>query len=452
MTPLVPPPPPPCVVCRTEVTSLDDLERLGALGGAAGSAGRGMSGDLDGVMVMVRQGVRRATGMRRGGADVGEGEEGGGGEADSGGLGLFAAGSSSEAEDGGRCGGDSVSSSEEGVASECSVNWTPPVLRTEPIGARESSGDGRKGEHEEGDAGLPSGAEGGKVRGAEASAAERAERRRRRQRRMEKRAAREAAGNDGGGNGDASSSGSTDTYILGEYYGFGAVRPSLAVPGPRIRVATEALAAAHHDGAAAAAAAAGEGGDSQLIPHLPGRLTTEIGKPDLRSPSAAAAVGTPPHDAAGSMVHHRHPTPARPPVPDCFLCPLTLEVGGTMGKGNRGFFMLRRPPKLAIPLAQTAQVFRNPVVAADGVTYEEEAILRHFATFSAKSLTSISSSQGLKGGEGAGAPTPVLPSATSPLTKQRLPYDGCTHTFPNRALKQAIEYWAATNNIKEMMD
>ncbi|GFR45485.1 hypothetical protein Agub_g6829, partial [Astrephomene gubernaculifera] len=66
-------------------------------------------------------------------------------------------------------------------------------------------------------------------------------------------------------------------------------------------------------------------------------------------------------------------------VPDCFLCPLTCEV------------------------------FRDPVVAADGVTYEREAIERHLRHV-----------------------------ATSPLTKQRL---ASKVVYPNSALKRAIEHW-----------
>ncbi|KAG2490402.1 hypothetical protein HYH03_011202 [Edaphochlamys debaryana] len=69
-------------------------------------------------------------------------------------------------------------------------------------------------------------------------------------------------------------------------------------------------------------------------------------------------------------------------VPDCFLCPLTCEV------------------------------FRDPVVAADGVTYEREAIEKHLRHV-----------------------------PTSPVTKQRLPY---THVYPNTALVRAIEHWRAT--------
>lgn len=69
------------------------------------------------------------------------------------------------------------------------------------------------------------------------------------------------------------------------------------------------------------------------------------------------------------------------------------------------------------------QVLRNPVTAADGVTYEEEAIVKHFASG----------------------------SDLSPLTHQRMPHDGCTLLFPNRSLKQAIEFWAAANNVDELL-
>jgi hypothetical protein len=58
-------------------------------------------------------------------------------------------------------------------------------------------------------------------------------------------------------------------------------------------------------------------------------------------------------------------------------------------------------------------VFKSPVVAADGVTYEEEAVLRHFATFA-------STAGGGRGAASASAPQqqpPASPAvATSPLT------------------------------------
>ncbi|KAG2423703.1 hypothetical protein HXX76_015093 [Chlamydomonas incerta] len=76
-------------------------------------------------------------------------------------------------------------------------------------------------------------------------------------------------------------------------------------------------------------------------------------------------------------------------VPDCFLCPLTCRL------------------------------FKDPVVAADGVTYEREAIERH-----------------------------VRHVATSPLTKQRLT---STVTYPNTALKAAIEHWQASQAMQQML-
>ncbi|GLC44208.1 hypothetical protein PLESTB_000753100 [Pleodorina starrii] len=68
-------------------------------------------------------------------------------------------------------------------------------------------------------------------------------------------------------------------------------------------------------------------------------------------------------------------------VPDCFLCPLTCEV------------------------------FRDPVVAADGVTYEREAIESHLRHVH-----------------------------TSPVTKQRLP---SKQLYDNKTMKSAVRQWAA---------
>ncbi|KAG2428245.1 hypothetical protein HYH02_014427 [Chlamydomonas schloesseri] len=76
-------------------------------------------------------------------------------------------------------------------------------------------------------------------------------------------------------------------------------------------------------------------------------------------------------------------------VPDCFLCPLTCRL------------------------------FKDPVVAADGVTYEREAVERHLRHV-----------------------------ATSPVTKQRLP---STATYPNNALKAAIEHWQASQAMAHML-
>eukprot|EP00955_Chlamydomonas_euryale_P071067 360946-Chlamydomonas_euryale.AAC.19 len=68
------------------------------------------------------------------------------------------------------------------------------------------------------------------------------------------------------------------------------------------------------------------------------------------------------------------------------------------------------------------QVLRNPVIAADGVTYEEAAIRRHMATG----------------------------SKVSPSTGRKLP-GGCTELFPNRALRQAVQFWAATNQVEALL-
>ena len=123
-----------------------------------------------------------------------------------------------------------------------------------------------------------------------------------------------------------------------------------------------------------------------------------------------------------------------------------------------------------------SQVFRSPVVAADGVTYEEAAIARHFAAFAATttaaaggagSETTAAAAAAAAGPHPAHAATSlaatattatttaltttVISVATSPLTKQRMPHGGSTLVFPNRALKQAIEYWAATNNVEDLL-
>eukprot|EP00198_Chlamydomonas_reinhardtii_P011308 XP_001700645.1 predicted protein [Chlamydomonas reinhardtii] len=82
-------------------------------------------------------------------------------------------------------------------------------------------------------------------------------------------------------------------------------------------------------------------------------------------------------------------TTAEEMVPDCFLCPLTCRL------------------------------FKDPVVAADGATYEREAIERHLRHV-----------------------------ATSPLTKQRL---ASTATYPNNALKAAIEHWQASQAMQQML-
>ena len=88
---------------------------------------------------------------------------------------------------------------------------------------------------------------------------------------------------------------------------------------------------------------AGAGGGA-----LPGRLTTERGKPDPRAGVGGAAEGTSAPVGASPLQagtegttstsqqpnppthhhHHHHHQPSRPPIPDCFLCPLTLKVGG----------------------------------------------------------------------------------------------------------------------------
>ncbi|GLI63859.1 hypothetical protein VaNZ11_006969 [Volvox africanus] len=68
-------------------------------------------------------------------------------------------------------------------------------------------------------------------------------------------------------------------------------------------------------------------------------------------------------------------------IPDCFLCPMTCKV------------------------------FRDPVVAADGVTYERDAIERHLRHVS-----------------------------TSPMTKQYLP---SKQLYANNALKSAIAQWSS---------
>ena len=115
---------------------------------------------------------------------------------------------------------------------------------------------------------------------------------------------------------------------------------------------------------------------------------------------------------------------------------------------------------------------RCPVVAADGVTYEEAAIARHFATFAASAATSTTAGATASETASAAAPHPthaattaattttattatttttVVSVATSPLTKQRMPHGGSMLVFPNRALKQAIEYWAATNNVEDLL-
>ena len=191
--------------------------------------------------------------------------------------------------------------------------------------------------------------------------AERVERRRRRQLRVERRLRRATAAAAGGvAEDDVSSAGSTDTYLLGEYYGFGpaplhggrggnkTTRRDGVCGGDRVRGARQALGMeppagpvesgggaepnaavqAPANAATVAGASGQEAGEGDLIPasdthphHHPGRLTTELGKPDpAANREAAAAVhgGVPPPP--------RRPAP-RPPVPDCFLCPLTLEVG-----------------------------------------------------------------------------------------------------------------------------
>jgi len=79
------------------------------------------------------------------------------------------------------------------------------------------------------------------------------------------------------------------------------------------------------------------------------------------------------------------------PVPDCFLCPMTCKL------------------------------LQDPVVAADGFTYEREAIEKH-----------------LKGGS---IQSPVNP-------QQKL---ASTALYPNKGLKQAIEWWAAANQVYDLL-
>ena len=120
-------------------------------------------------------------------------------------------------------------------------------------------------------------------------------------------------------------------------------------------------------------------------------------------------------------------------------------------------------------------MFKRPVVAADGITYEEEAILRHFAKFAVNSTAGSATTgtavvndplqpgatgggdggvaSGVPGGGGASAEGAVLSVraaalssaaaasaavATSPLTKMRMPHGGSTLVFPNKALKQVL--------------
>ncbi|GAX80664.1 hypothetical protein CEUSTIGMA_g8099.t1 [Chlamydomonas eustigma] len=214
----------------------------------------------------------------------------------------------------------------------------------------------------------------------------------------------------------------------------------------------------------------------------PGRLTTEIGKHtvhmyDLRPEAPHSSTQHPRFTLPTASLQSGQPQSShhRPPVPDCFLCPLTLKV------------------------------LRHPVVAADGVTYEEEAILKHFRLTTAgpaaktsnaatvtrpvvstttsapealsarppDASTSISSSAA-SGTSVTGSTSAVVAcrrqeggltssttilqynsmtsnndycKATSPLTRQVMPHDGCPLLFPNRALRQAIEFWVAANDV-----
>ncbi|KXZ42992.1 hypothetical protein GPECTOR_108g187 [Gonium pectorale] len=111
----------------------------------------------------------------------------------------------------------------------------------------------------------------------------------------------------------------------------------------------------------------GGGGRASLVSLVGGRRS---------SSGASSSLG-----GGGRGVRSSGPL-AEEALPDCFLCPLTC------------------------------QVFRDPVVASDGVTYEREAIERHLR---------------------------IVP--TSPVTKSRL---HSTAVYPNTALKRAIEHWTAT--------
>ena len=126
----------------------------------------------------------------------------------------------------------------------------------------------------------------------------------------------------------------------------------------------EPNAAVHQ--APANAVAAGEPGQAAgegTLPHAsdthhhPGRLTTELGKPDpAANREAAAAVHPVPPPT-------RRPAP-RPPVPDCFLCPLTLEVGLALSVASGHSFAASDvtfcgipPPQHFIPVIPGSQLF-----------------------------------------------------------------------------------------------
>ncbi|KAG1670203.1 hypothetical protein FOA52_014979 [Chlamydomonas sp. UWO 241] len=331
-------------------------------------------------------------------------------------------------------------------------------------------------------------------------------------RRRRKRARRRA--------GAGSSIGSTDTHILGEYYGFGTARAA----------GTAAAAAAMAKGGDARAGVSGrfmaeqgrfEGGhvrelkealaraalDDEAAAHTrggaprppPGRLTTERDKPDTRPPMLARspsitlspdAPASAPHDhahphalphgpgggagaratdrelaaapaAAGTSSARRTSDPGSPPVAPVPGRRISHDngIGGSSAAAGRaqhsgehhrgggggggaddgsarqshlgdvdecGFEGGRGdahavvvPDCFLCPL--TCQLLRNPVVAADGVTYEEGAIARHFASG----------------------------STASPLTGKQMP-GGVVVVYPNKALRQAVAFWAAANHVEEL--
>lgn len=72
------------------------------------------------------------------------------------------------------------------------------------------------------------------------------------------------------------------------------------------------------------------------------------------------------------------PAPAKVPIPDAFICPITGEV-------RRGYTLLVPtfgPPKSWSFTSSRHQIMQDPVQTIDGHAYEREAIVAWFATVS----------------------------------------------------------------------
>lgn len=329
---------------RTDIPSLDQLKRLEGEAGVQ-------------VLGMMRTGAREA--RQDGGAGAAGTAPGTrGGESESAAAATRDGGeeSSGYVTDNGSCSDSPVS--------ECSVNFIPAAERERmqkeaaaaaAAATARSSGDGA------GPGGEANGVDHRQSNDGALGGARRkkAGRRRRRQRRR---------------SGESSSVGSTDTYMLGEFYGFGAAaapRPrqhhhhqsgegegesngaggaphDMERVGERVREMREALhqAAEHHGHGEGEEGAAG--GHDEAHRPSPGKLTTELGKTRVTggttgggvgqgaagTAGGAAGAGVGKSDAGGKLgagvaVLAKGGASAAAvlqAVPDCFLCPLTLKV------------------------------------------------------------------------------------------------------------------------------